>query len=42
MSSEPQRRVLWGSEKDVILGDPRANKMLERPCREPWVYPKVS
>jgi len=42
LSMKLGRSVLWDGEKDEIVGDPEASKMLERPYRGPWVYPKVS
>jgi hypothetical protein len=35
------RSVEWDGEKEIIVGDPEANKLLRRKYREPWVYPKV-
>lgn len=34
------RSVQWDGEKEVIVGDPEANKLLSRPYRAPWQYPK--
>ena len=36
------RSVCWDGEKEVILDDPEANKLLSRKYRDPWVYPKIS
>jgi predicted dehydrogenase len=35
------RSVAWDGEKEVIRNDPEANKLLSRPYRAPWEYPKV-
>jgi hypothetical protein len=35
------RSVKWDGEKEVIVGDAEANKMLRREYRKPWVYPEV-
>lgn len=33
------RSIQWDAEKEEIIGDPEANKLLSRPYRAPWVYP---
>ena len=35
------RSVEWDGEKETIVGDPEANKLLRRPYRAPWRYPEV-
>jgi predicted dehydrogenase len=35
------RSIGWDADKEVIIGDAKANELLERPYRAPWVYPKV-
>jgi predicted dehydrogenase len=35
------RSVEWDGEKEEIVGDPDANKLLRREYRKPWVYPQV-
>ena len=35
------RSIEWDGKKEVIIGDPEANKLLRRKYRRPWVYPKV-
>jgi len=35
------RSIRWDGEKETILGDPEANKLLRRPYRSPWQYPKA-
>lgn len=36
------RSVKWDGKKEIIVGDPAANKLLTRTYRKPWVYPRVS
>ena len=36
------RSVRWDGEKEVILDDPEANKLLKREYRDPWKYPDYS
>jgi hypothetical protein len=35
------RSVQWDGEKEIIVGDPDANKLLRREYRKPWSYPEV-
>jgi predicted dehydrogenase len=35
------RSVQWDGEKEIILNDPEANKLLSRDYRSPWEYPRV-
>jgi hypothetical protein len=42
LSMKLGRSVAWDGEKEIILGDDDANKLLERPYRGEWKYPKVS
>jgi predicted dehydrogenase len=35
------RSIQWDGEKEAIVGDPEANRLLSRPYRGPWQYPKV-
>jgi predicted dehydrogenase len=35
------RSVQWDGDKEVIVGDPEANKLLRREYRAPWEYPGV-
>lgn len=35
------RSVEWDGEKEIILNDPEANKLLRREYRGPWVYPEA-
>ena len=36
------RSVAWDGEREQIVDDPEANRLLSRPYREPWEYPEVS
>jgi predicted dehydrogenase len=36
------RSIQWDGEKEIIVGDPEANKLLRRDYRTPWKYPEVS
>jgi predicted dehydrogenase len=36
MSLRTGRKLQWDSEKEVVIGDAEATKMLERPYRKPW------
>jgi len=42
LSMKLGRSVRWDGEKEVILDDPEANKLLSRKYRDPWVYPEIS
>jgi hypothetical protein len=35
------RSVKWDGEKETIIGDKEANKLLQRKYRKPWAYPKL-
>jgi len=35
------RSVKWDGDKEVIIGDPEANKLLRREYRQPWMYPET-
>ena len=34
------RSINWDGEKEQVIGDPEANKMLSRKYRGHWEYPK--
>lgn len=34
------RSVRWDGEREVVVGDADANRLLSREYRKPWVYPK--
>ena len=36
------RSIAWDAEKQVILGDDEANRLLLREYRKPWVYPSYA
>jgi len=36
------RSVQWDGQKEVIVGDHEANKLLQRDYRAPWTYPKIA
>jgi hypothetical protein len=33
------RSITWDGEKEVVVGDAEANKLLRRAYRAPWKYP---
>jgi predicted dehydrogenase len=35
------RSLTWDAEKDQVVGDEDANKLLRREYRKPWVYPEA-
>lgn len=41
LSMKAGRSIEWDGEKGLIKNDPEANKLLERPYRKGWEYPKV-
>ncbi len=41
ISARTGRSLNWDGDKEQIIGDPEANKLLSRPYRAPWVYPTV-
>ncbi len=41
LSMKLGRSVIWDGEKEVILNDPEANKLLSREYRGEWKYPVV-
>ena len=32
------RKIKWDAQKEVIVGDAEASKLLSRPFREPWSW----
>lgn len=42
LSMKLGRSVAWDGEKQAIVGDPEASKMLSRQYRAPWKYPEIS
>jgi predicted dehydrogenase len=41
LSMQLGRSLAWDAEKQRIIGDDEANKLLRRPYREPWVHPQA-
>ncbi len=41
LSYKVGRSIAWDGEKEQIIGDEEANKLLKREYRKPWVYPEV-
>mgnify|MGYP000243388568 CR=1 FL=1 len=41
LSYKAGRSIQWDGAAEQIVGDPDASKLLSRPYRGPWVYPKV-
>jgi len=39
LSAKLGRSIEWDHEKDMIVGDKEANKLLKREYRKPWEYP---
>jgi predicted dehydrogenase len=35
------RSIEWNGEKELVINDSDANKLLSRPYRSPWEYPKL-
>lgn len=42
LSMKLGRSVNWDGRKQVIPGDPDANKLLKRDYRSPWKYPNYA
>jgi predicted dehydrogenase len=40
LSMQLGRTLTWDADKQKVLGDEDANKMLRRPYRQPWVHPE--
>jgi len=41
MAQRLGRLVKWNPEKETVVGDPEAQKLVSRPYRAPWTLPKV-
>lgn len=41
VSARVGRSINWDGDKEQIVGDPEANRLLSRPYRAPWVYPRA-
>jgi predicted dehydrogenase len=42
LSQKLGRSLTWDAEKQQVVGDDEANRLLRRPYREPWKHPEVS
>ncbi len=42
LSMKLGRSLTWDAEKQQVVGDDEANKLLRRPYRKPWVHPEVN
>jgi predicted dehydrogenase len=42
LSLQLGRSLTWDAEKQRVVGDEEANKLLRRPYRQPWVHPEPS
>ena len=40
LSMQLGRTLTWDAEKQRIVGDDEANRLLRRPYRKPWVHPE--
>jgi hypothetical protein len=41
LSMELGRSLTWDAEKQRVVGDEEANKLLRREYRKPWVHPEA-
>ncbi len=41
LSMKLGRSLKWDAEKQQVVGDEAANKLLRRPYREPWIHPEA-
>jgi predicted dehydrogenase len=41
LSQQLGRTLTWDAERQQVIGDDEANKLLRRPYRKPWVHPEV-
>ena len=39
LSMKLGRSMQWDGDKEVVIGDDEANKLLSREYRKPWEYP---
>jgi hypothetical protein len=39
LSYKAGRSIRWDADKELIIGDAEASKLMEREYRKPWVYP---
>jgi hypothetical protein len=41
LSMKVGRTLTWDAERQQVVGDDEANRMLRRPYRRPWIHPEV-
>ena len=41
LSMQLGRTLAWDAQKDSVIGDEEANRLLRRQYRQPWVHPEV-
>ncbi|MCS6776670.1 MAG: Gfo/Idh/MocA family oxidoreductase [Chloroherpetonaceae bacterium] len=41
LSMKLGRSIRWDGRRERVIDDPEANRLLERPYRKPWTYPKA-
>jgi predicted dehydrogenase len=41
LSMKLGRSLVWDADKQQVVGDEEANKLLRRPYRKPWLHPEV-
>jgi predicted dehydrogenase len=41
LSMQLNRSLAWDAEKQQVIGDGDANKLLRRPYRQPWIHPEA-
>jgi len=41
MAMQLGRTLTWDKEKQLVVGDEEANKLLRRPYRQPWAHPEA-
>jgi predicted dehydrogenase len=41
LSQKLGRSLAWDADKQQVIGDEEANKLLRRPYRKPWMHPEV-
>lgn len=41
ISYKTGKQIHWDGEKEQILDDPEAAKLMQRTYREPWIYPEI-
>ena len=41
LSQQLNRTLTWDAERQRVVGDDEANRLLRRPYRQPWVHPEA-